>query len=210
MKHALLVEDLPETRDWLTAVLAEAFPGILVHAGATVAEGLALVACGNYDLALVDLALPDGNGLEVVAQLAGRQAHTVIVVVTIFDDDGHLFPALQAGAQGYLLKDQPAPQVIRQLRSIVDGLPPLSPPIARRLLGHFRKTDENSGTVTLTPREREVLAHLAQGVKIADIAALLGISPHTAGDHVKNIYRKLNISSRAQAATAAARLGLLS
>lgn len=211
MKHALLVEDLPDTGAWLVQLLSTAFPGIKVSLATSVAEGLA-AAGGDFDLAIVDLGLPDGSGVTVIEALAQAGRGIAIVVATIYDDDEHLFPALQAGAQGYLLKDQPAELLARQLRGILDGNPPLSPAIARRLLGHFRLLPESRTDIEqtgLTAREQEVLGLIARGLRIPDIAADLGISHHTVSDHVKNIYRKLNISSRAQAATEAARLGLL-
>lgn len=211
MKHALLVEDLPDTGRWLSQLLSAAFPGIHVTLATNVAAGVA-AAQGDYDLALVDLGLPDGSGVTVIDALARRSRNIAIVVATIYDDDEHLFPALQAGAQGYLLKDQPADLLERQLRGILDGNPPLSPAIARRLLGHFRQLPASRSDIELTDltnREREILGLIARGLRIPDIAADLGISHHTVSDHVKNIYRKLNISSRAQAATEAARLGLL-
>jgi DNA-binding NarL/FixJ family response regulator len=137
------------------------------------------------------------------------------VVATIFDDDAHLFPALRAGAQGYLLKDQPPEQLVKQLRGISEGHPPLSPSIARRLLEHFHVAQQLPASVfdaeclQLSPREREVLVHLARGISIADIGVEMAISRHTVSDHVKNIYRKLNISSRAEAALQAKNMGLV-
>ncbi|MCF8198087.1 MAG: response regulator transcription factor [Sulfuritalea sp.] len=212
MKNALLVEDIPETRIWLGQLLRDAFAQIDIVEAASITVGMHACAAGNFDLAIVDLELPDGSGVAVIDALARRHKDICIIVATIYDDDAHIFPALQAGAQGYLLKDQPAAVLTRQLQGILDGSPPLSPAIARRLLGHFRMTgSETTETMEteLTTREREVLKLIGQGRKTIDIAGVLGISHHTVSDHVKNIYRKLNISSRAQAATAASRLGLL-
>ena len=141
-----------------------------------------------------------------------------MVVATIHDDDDHLFHALQAGAQGYLLKDLPTDWLAAQLRGIAQGQPPLSPAIARRLLRHFQAPAlvnaqmpelAAPAATDLSTRESEVLGLLAQGVRIADIGVALGISRHTVGDHVKNIYRKLNITSRAEAALQARHLGLI-
>lgn len=209
MKHALLVEDIPETRIWLGQLLRDAFARIEIVEAASVTEGMHACTAGSFDLAIVDLELPDGSGVAVIDALARQHPDICIVVATIYDDDAHIFPALQAGAQGYLLKDQPVEILTRQLQGILDGSPPLSPAIARRLLGHFRTVGSDATETELTTREREVLKLIGQGRKIADIAVELGISHHTVSDHVKKIYRKLNISSRAQAATAANRLGLL-
>jgi DNA-binding NarL/FixJ family response regulator len=214
MKHALLIDDLPDALDRLAQAAHLAFPHIECQRAGSVADSLrALAQPGlHLDLALVDLDLGDGSGLTVIEALSRLHPDCLIVVVTIYDDDAHLFPALEAGAQGYLLKDQPLEQLVQQLRGIGEGQPPLSPAIARRLIRHFTRPEVGATgptPVSLSPRETEVLALLAQGIRLGELAERLGISRHTAGDHVKNIYRKLNISSRAEAALQAARLGLV-
>ena len=141
----------------------------------------------------------------------------VPVVVTIYDDDDHLFPALQAGAFGYLLKEQPQETLIAQLLRMTQGEPPLSPPIARRVLSHFASSPQRQKTlmrqieheVKLTERETDVLQRVAKGYTLPEIAQQFGLSRHTIADHIKQIYRKLNVSSRAEAALEAARRGLV-
>jgi DNA-binding NarL/FixJ family response regulator len=214
MKTALLLEDMPESQEMLSEVAQTAFPGISVCCVADVAGAIKMLNQYQFDLALIDLALPDGDGTTVVQAMSARFPHCTIVVASLFDDDGHLFPALRAGAHGYLLKDQSPEQLVKQLRGIREGHPPLSPSVARRLLDHFRAEQETASgesaeAALLTPREREVLMQLAHGISIADIGTKLGISRHTVGDHAKNIYRKLNISSRAEAAIQAKNMGLI-
>jgi DNA-binding NarL/FixJ family response regulator len=214
MKLAMILEDMPESQEMLREVAEAAFPDIRVCCMADVASAMKVINQFKFDLALIDLSLPDGNGTTVVEAMASRFPDTVIVVATIFDDDDHLFPALRAGAQGYLLKDQVPEQLIKQLRGISEGHPPLSPSVARRLLDHFRLAQETARTeaiedTLLTPREREVLVQLTRGISVADIGEVMNISRHTVGDHVKNIYRKLNISSRAEAALQAKNMGLV-
>lgn len=215
MKLALVLEDMPESQIMLSEVAQTAFPGISVCCVADLASALQMLNQFQFDLALIDLSLPDGNGTTVVEAMAMRFPDCVIVVATIFDDDNHLFPALRAGAHGYLLKDQAPEQLAKQLYGISEGHPPLSPSVARRLLDHFRVVQEAATTgvmasgAMLTPREREVLVQLARGLSIADIGTVMEISRHTVGDHVKNIYSKLNISSRAEAALQAKNLGLI-
>jgi len=214
MKTALLLEDMPESQDILREIAQTAFPGIRVHCVADVAGALSSLHRYEFDLALIDLSLPDGNGTRVMEAISERYPNCIIVVATIFDDDAHLFPALRAGAQGYLLKDQVPEQLVKQLHGISEGHPPLSPSVARRLLDHFREGNERdtvgtAGNTLLTPREREVLVQLARGISIADIGTVMDISRHTVGDHVKSIYRKLNISSRAEAALQAKNMGLV-
>jgi DNA-binding NarL/FixJ family response regulator len=217
MNKALVVEDLPEIRDWLADVARAAFPSLHVVTAARRDEGLDLVQRETFDLALVDLGLPDGNGTDVVGALHARQPKALAVVVTIYDDDDHLFPALQAGAFGYLLKEQPREALVAQLLRIANGEPPLSPPIARRVLSYFAAAAGQrlalarhiEHEVRLTERETEVLQRVAKGYTLPEIAQLLGLSRHTIGDHIKQIYRKLDVSSRAEAALEAARRGLV-
>jgi len=211
MKTVLLVDDLPEALAMLESAVLGAFPRASCIRTAGVTEARRALSTTHFDLALVDLGLTDGDGLEVITCLSERQPQCAIIVASIYDDDEHLFQALQAGAQGYLLKDHPADWLARQLRGIIDGQPPLSPAIARKLLRHFQAPHNANpiNAIELSAREREVLGLLAQGIRIADIAAQLAISRHTVGDHVKNIYRKLNISSRAEAALHARSLGLV-
>jgi DNA-binding NarL/FixJ family response regulator len=210
MNKALILEDMPESQDLLRQIAMAAFPNIECVCVADIANAKKLMNQG-FNLALIDLSLPDGSGTIIIQQLAQNFPACTVVVATIFDDDDHLFPALRAGAHGYLLKDESPDLLIQQLQRISAGHPPLSPSVARRMLTHFRRIQETVriDTTTLTPRERQVLVLLAQGISLTIIAVDLSISRHTVGDHVKNIYRKLNISSRAEAALRAQNMGLV-
>lgn len=210
MREVLLIDDIVEAQALMETVALAAFPDARCARASSVAEAKTRLAEQAFDLALVDLGLPDGSGLELIAHLSDTQPQCAAVVATIYDDDEHLFKALQAGAQGYLLKDQEPRWLAQQLRGIGEGHPPLSPAIARRLLRHFQRPPlrRSDPEIELTQRERDVLGLLAQGIRIADIALELGISRFTVGDHVKNIYRKLGISSRAEAALRARSMGL--
>ncbi|OGB75546.1 MAG: DNA-binding response regulator, partial [Burkholderiales bacterium RIFOXYC12_FULL_60_6] len=189
MKHALILEDMPESQEMLREVAQSAYPGIRVCFAADVADALQMLTQLQFDLALIDLSLPDGDGTTVVEAMRSQFPDCMIVVATIFDDDEHLFPALRAGAHGYLLKDQPPEHLAKQLRGISEGHPPLSPSVARRLLEHFHvgqksDSDKIAENAMLTPREREVLVQLAKGIRIANIGTVMNISRHTVGDHV--------------------------
>lgn len=222
MKRALVVEDLAEVRDWLADIAQSVFPGIEVTAVGRADQATASASASGsaFDVALVDLGLPDESGIEVVRTLHSHQPQCLAVVVTIYDDDEHLFPALQAGAFGYLLKDQPREALVAQLLRIASGEPPLSPPIARRVLSFFGQNSAAAAplrppalpaeTVRLTEQETVVLQRVAKGYTLPEIAQQLGLSRHTIAEHVKHIYRKLDVSSRAEAALEAARRGLVS
>lgn len=207
MRQALLLEDQADSRDWLREVLTQAFPGVQVRACRTLAEARREAASFSPDLALVDLGLPDGNGGDLIAELARSHPECLSIVTSIYGDDAHLFPALRAGARGYLLKEQTQAQLVGLLQRIAQGEPPLSPAIARRLLQTFAPAAPDGEA--LAPREHEVLGLIARGYKLSEVAASLGIAQATAATHVKNIYRKLRVSNRAEAAIEAARRGIV-
>lgn len=211
-ERVLVVEDLDEPRRWLAELLPQALPVVrVVDTAASLAQARALMAVHTYGLALVDWGLPDGTGGELIVELLAAQPDAVVIVATIHDDDAHVFPALRAGATGYILKSQPAEVVIAQLRRIEQGEPALSPSIAARVLKHFheRSVVEAKPQVLLTDREVDVLRLIAKGYKAAEVAQLLSLSSHTVTGYVRDIYRKLGISSRAEATLEAARRGLV-
>ncbi|MFM8901600.1 MAG: LuxR C-terminal-related transcriptional regulator [Burkholderiales bacterium] len=251
----LIVEDNPVARSFLGRVVRESFSDEIViseagdleaarrHITATqtapslvATEKAADTAHRPFKLVLVDLELPDGNGMELLAELRGYPATKI--VTTLYSDDDHLFPALQCGADGYLLKEDRFEVLVEELQKIVRGQPPLSPAIARRLLTHFRSgqagvsAEASHATLStpsafsssrpmalgrgapldyekLTPRETEVLTYLSKGFTIKEIANLTGIKWFTVNDHIKSIYKKLNVSSRAEAAVLASKQGLV-
>jgi DNA-binding NarL/FixJ family response regulator len=210
--RALVVDDLAPSRQWLAQALRAAFPGIEIVPAATLREALSLID-PPPPLALIDLGLPDGSGVELIEALQRAGAGTLCIVATVFDDDAHLFPALRAGAQGYVLKDQAPETLADMLRGIAAGRPPLSPSIARRLLRHFQPSPTPTPTAGadphLTPRETDVLRLTAKGLTLVEVADALAISRHTVSGYLKDIYRKLSVSTRAEAALEAARLGLV-
>ena len=240
----LIVEDNPVARSFLCRVVRESFSDTIVITEAgdleTARRQIATQSGPNpaapsepFKLVLVDLELPDGNGMELLAELARYPATKI--VTTLYSDDDHLFPALQCGADGYLLKEDRFEVLVEELQKIVRGQPPLSPAIARRLLTHFRHGPAGSGESgfaplpsgfkssrpmplgkgapldheRLTPRESEVLTYLSKGFTIKEIASLMGIKWFTVNDHIKSIYKKLNVSSRAEAAVLASKQGLV-
>jgi two-component system, NarL family, nitrate/nitrite response regulator NarL len=238
----LILEDNPVARAFLCRVVRESFSDVIAitEAGDLVAARRQIELAGGtsglhgadpFKLILVDLELPDGNGMDLLSELT--QYPATKIVTTLYSDDDHLFPALQCGADGYLLKEDRFEVLVEELQKIVRGQPPLSPAIARRLLSHFRAgADSNhSGTglssssfisskpvplvdkafdqERLTPRENEVLTYLSKGFTIKEIASLMGIKWFTVNDHIKSIYKKLNVSSRAEAAVLASKQGLV-
>jgi DNA-binding NarL/FixJ family response regulator len=214
VRSVLLVEDQPEAQKMLESVVHQVYPGAVITACASVADALIQVP-RSWSLALIDLRLLDGSGIEVLRAFKIHHAEVPAVVTTLFADDASVFGALQAGADGYLLKSEPAPWLADALRRIARGELPLSPAIARRVLRHFRTSLEadllppDQYVEALTPRESEVLAAIGEGLSIQEAGDRLGISYHTTNGYIKAIYRKLGIKNRAQAATEAQRRGLL-
>jgi DNA-binding NarL/FixJ family response regulator len=202
--RALIVDDLASSRDWLACATTLAFPGIAIAQAATLAQAMPLCE-PPPPLALIDLGLPDGSGIRLIEHLHPRGV--LCIVATVFDDDAHLFPALHAGAQGYVLKDQTPEALAAMLGGIAAGQPPLSPSIARRLLRHFQPVAPAANA--LTARETEVLRLIAKGMSIGESADLLGLSRHTVAGYLKDIYRKLAVGSRAEATLEAMRRGLV-
>ncbi len=198
--------------------LMQAFPGIHVHGAATLVQARHCMAQKRRQypdaqgLALIDLRLPDGSGLDIIDECLTLEI--IPVVTTIYDDDDSVFEALRAGAQGYLLKDHDMAQMARYLRRIGQGEPPLSPAIARRILKTLHQappaqSQDPSTQSMLSPRETEILGLIGRGMRVNDVAQHLQLTPQTVASYIKNLYRKLNISSRAQAALQAHRLGLI-
>ncbi len=225
----VLVEDDREVR-WHFGSLISAEPDFeMVAEFGDATSALAYVAAHPIDVLLVDLGLPDRDGIEVVRLCAKLQPNSERVVVTVFGDDARLFASLEAGATGYVLKDDMPSDIVACVRMVRDGGSPVSPSIARRLLGRFAARRQTPGyaapTVVptaapdgppatggenLSPREVEILSLIAKGPSIAEIAALLQLSPDTVGTHVKNIYRKLAVHTRTEAVFEGRSLGLLS
>jgi DNA-binding NarL/FixJ family response regulator len=215
----LLVEDQAQARGHLAAVLAKAFTACEVVAVGSLREARSWLDGRARDssavrllLALIDLGLPDGCGVELVRELAAAEPDVPSVIMTIYGDDAHLFDALAAGARGYLLKEDEPELHAEILRRIERDEPPLSPKIARRLMAHFGKPAEAAKAdppAALTSRERETLALLARGLTVAEAAAKLGLSAQTVAGYVKVIYQKLRVSNRAQVTREAVKLGLV-
>lgn len=192
-----LLDSMPET-----VVVGEATGGM-----EAVEQTLAL----RPDVVLMDLQMPNGGGLPAIRELTDQNPDIHILVVTLFEDDESVFAALKAGARGYVLKDADEDEMIRAIQAVGQGEAIFSPAIATRLMDYFAAVPAASQTGAfpeLTERELEVLKLIARGRSNAQIAEELTISLKTVRNHASNIFNKLQVADRAQAAIRAREAGL--
>jgi DNA-binding NarL/FixJ family response regulator len=152
------------------------------------------------NVVLMDLNLPGMSGVECIRNLRPLLPNTQFLVLTMYEDTNRIFEALSAGANGYLLKRTAPGKLVDAIREVHEGGSPMSSQIARAIVQHFQqRKNPSAGFDILTPRENEILKHLSNGLRYKEIAALLGISYDTVRAHLRNIYDKLQVSSRTEA-----------
>jgi DNA-binding NarL/FixJ family response regulator len=208
-----IVEDDPALRKMLVSLL-QADPQYTVVA--EIADGQAAIAAIPVlapDIVLVDLGLPDMSGIEVIRKLKTLCPACNVLVVTTFGDEKTVTAALEAGADGYLLKGTALEELRRDIHSLQLGGSPLSPMIARKLLNRLQakppEKPETGGETALTRREREVLEMIAKGFSYAETSEICGIRAATVHSHLKSIYRKLEVHSKTEAVFEARRRSLI-
>lgn len=212
MIRIAVIEDDPIMRDLLCNAIEDCDDMILTGQEDNAAAASKMINSGGYDVLLCDLGLPDGNGIDLIRQESLKNRDTDILVVTMFANQRKVLDAVQAGARGYLLKDERIQDCMDAIRNIRKGGSPISPIIARQLLKQIQPPNDDTPilmSVPLTQREYEVLNLLSKGLSNFDCAEALSISHNTVGTHVKNIYRKLEVNSRAEALFEASSKGLL-
>ncbi len=167
----------------------------------TVDEALKQIPAARPDVVLMDIQLPDGTGIECTGQIKEQMPKTQVVVVTVYEDSDRIFRALQAGACGYLLKRANPERIIEAIRQANDGDVPMTPEIARKVIGQFREQARTASEVeNLTPRENEVLEHVMHGLTNKEIADRMGVTVAAVKFHLQHIYEKLHVHSRTEAA----------
>jgi DNA-binding NarL/FixJ family response regulator len=209
---AIVVDDDVVLRRRLSTILAGAGDFVVLGEAGTVAEGVDLVARAPQ-LALVDLGLPDGHGIEVIAALRAQVPAAKALVISVFEDRASVLGAFRAGADGYLLKDTPDDQMLAHVRETLAGETPISARAAGHLLSFVRAEQRQQPAAdapSLSPREKELLEHLARGLARKEVARQMGISHFTVGEYLQSIYRKLSVNSRGEAVYEALRARLIS
>jgi len=220
VKRALVVDADTSEQHRLSQVIVSIWPQIDLAIARCLDDAYSLLSQSMPGMLITDFYLEDGSGLEVIDQVRRLHPDSQRVLMTRHDDDDHICAALKQGIDGYILKDQSDAGVKTLLRSIAKGEPGLSPEITRRILyqfehHNFEREDDQLPTIDkardvgLTEREIEVLALLSQGKDRHQVGELLSIRPSTVAGHVKAIYLKLDVSTRAEATLAAVKLGVV-
>lgn len=168
-------------------------------------DALARIDSGHVplpDIILLDVGLPGMSGLDGISLLKKRAPDSQIVIFTVFDDDEKIYKAICAGASGYLLKGSPIAELVGALEQVARGGSPMTPRVARRVLAMFSQLAPQSGgeqTLSLSPRERQIVEGMSAGLTNKEIAAKLGLSAHTTDSYTRSIYEKLHVNNRSGA-----------
>jgi DNA-binding NarL/FixJ family response regulator len=202
----LIVDDHPVVRDGLIGMFAPDPAFEVLGEASDGAEALRLAPALRPDVILMDLRMPGMDGLTAIREFASRGITARVLVLTTYDTDTYVVPAIEAGATGYLLKDAPRDELIRAVRAAAAGQSVLSPSVATRLVNRVRTPEVEP---LLSQRELEVLGLVAAGSTNRESAAKLFISEATVKSHLLNIYAKLDVNDRAAAVAEAFRRGLL-
>lgn len=207
----LIVDDHLLFRDGLRALIDSAADCELAGEATTGKEAVSLAAELQPDVILMDVKMPDMDGIEATRQIVHTSPHIGILVLTMLEDDNSVFTTMRAGARGYLLKGASHDEMSRAIRAVAGGQAIFSPAIATRMMEFFNTmhpTEVADVFPELTGREREVLGLIAKGTNNANIAKELVISPKTVSNHITNILSKLQVADRAEAIIKAREAGL--
>lgn len=207
-----VVEDDPNTRARLTEKVDNLADFSVIVSAGSVAEAKDLLRQFPPDVLLIDLGLPDGSGLDVIRQQSDLHPEMPILVISVFGDEKSVIRAIEAGAQGYLLKSDSSLAIEQCLAQLLAGGAPISAAIARHLIRRLRPEPtqaQREAQSLLSDRELEVLQLAAKGYSYQDIAELLQVKVSTVGSYTRRMYQKLSVHSRSEAVFEATRMGLM-
>jgi two-component system response regulator NreC len=213
MIRIILAEDHAVMRRGLRLVLEGQRDFQVVGEASDGREALALAESARPNVAVLDITMPNMNGIEAASQISARQLGVAIVVLSMHSDEGYVLRALKAGARGYLLKESPEADFIQAIRSVSQGKAFFSPAVSRLLVEDYvrqlQDKDIEDSYDLLTPRERELLQLIAEGKSNKDVANMLNLSPYTVETHRGNIMEKLNLHSVPELILYAVRKGVI-
>lgn len=209
MIRLVLADDHRMFRQGLRELIERKTDWQVVGEAATGTEVLPLVARLEPDILLLDIQMPEMSGVEVAQRLAQTHPDIKIVMLTMYREDQHLVDAIQAGARAYLLKDADASELISVINRVARGESALDPALTARIFDTIRRTRKEQEALQLTPREREILQLLASGDDNRTIASKLNLSEKTVGNRLSEVFQKLGVSNRTQAALVAIERGLI-
>ena len=208
--RVVIADDHPLVRSGLRTILAAADGIDVVGEASTGAEAVAVARTSTPDVIVMDLQMPDTDGIEATRQIVAADPGIAVLVLTMFEDDTSVFSAMRAGALGYLLKGAEQEEIIRAIHAAAHGGAIFGPAIAHRLIEFFTRPQTSTAPAfpELTDREREVLELIASGQPNGAIGRALFISPKTVANHVSNIFAKLQVADRSEAIVRARQAGL--
>jgi DNA-binding NarL/FixJ family response regulator len=209
--RVLVVDDQSMVRAGFRLLLSDETDIDVVAEAGNGREAIAQAARFHPDVILMDIRMPELDGLEATRRILATDTTARVLILTTFDLDDYVFEALRAGASGFVLKDDPPEQLLAAVRTIADGEALLSPAVTRRVIRHFTRQHTRvppAGVATLTSRELEVFALITRGLSNAEIGAELFISDTTVKTHVTRLLQKLGLRDRAQAIVLAYQTGL--
>lgn len=195
-----IVEDIKDIREGLCALIngSEGFSCISSFSNAE--SALRDIIDDKPDVVLMDIGLPGMSGVDCIRKLKAKKPELQIIMLTVYEDDDHIFKALVAGASGYLIKKTPPAKLLEAIQDVYNGGSPMSSQIARKVISAFQSINKSSDeTENLSSREQEILSYLAKGFRYKEIAEKLFISIETVRTHLRNIYEKLHVHSRTEA-----------
>lgn len=212
--NIVIADDHPIVRQGLATVLDHEEDFKVVGQASNGVEAVILAEQLRPHVILMDLQMPEMNGVDAIGKIKERFSDIGIIILTTFDTDEHIFSGIEAGARGYLLKDSPPSEVVKAIRAVHGGESIIQPSVASRLIDRFTQLSRSSSQeqlakATLSPRELEILALIARGGSNKSIAADLYIGESTVKTHIIHIFNKMNVSDRTEAVTEAVRKGII-
>ena len=194
-----VIEDDKNYREGLELLINNADGFVLLNSYSTAEKALEHIITNQPHIAIVDIKLPGKNGIDLIADIKLKTPEVLSMVCSFYDDDEFVFKALKNGACGYILKDAMPQEILESLKELHEGGAPMSPFIARKVIGTFQQKEEKQKLAGLTERENEILELISTGLIVKEVSAKLFLSAHTVTKHLKNIYNKLHVNNRIEA-----------